>query len=131
MLIDTSVLVAVHNKEPGYEDLLLMVANAKRRWLSVPSYVEFAMVTKDADWIDGLVNLAEIKLIELSKDDAAEAVKGFLRYGKGVNPAGLNFGDCLMYGTAKATRLNLLFKGDDFSRTDLISVLVHGEEVPA
>jgi ribonuclease VapC len=72
--------------------------------------------------------LAEIEVVSLSKADAEAAVSGFLRFGKGRNAAALNFGDCLVYGTAKATGVNLLFKGNDFSKTDILSVLSHGEE---
>lgn len=50
----------------------------------------------------------------------AEAARtAFLRYGKGRHPAGLNFGDCASYALARNRSLPLLFKGDDFSRTDL------------
>ena len=129
MLIDTSVLVAIHNKENGFEELLRIITAAKRRWLSVASYLEFVMVTKNIAWIDGLIEAADLELIGVSKQDIEEAITGFFRYGKGVNPAGLNFGDCIVYGTAKATAVNLLFKGDDFSKTDIVSVVIEGEEL--
>lgn len=128
MLIDTSVLVAIHNKEDGFEELLKIVAAAKRRWLSVASYLEFVMVTKNVAWINGLIKAADLELIDVSKRDIEEAVTGFFRYSKGLNPAGLNFGDCIVYGTAKATEVNLLFKGNDFSKTDVGKVVI-GEEL--
>lgn len=128
MLIDTSVLVAIHNQEAGFEDLLRIIANAKRRWLSVASYVEFTMVTKNPQWVGGLLNVLDIELQTLSGRDAEEAIKGFFRYGKGMHPANLNFGDCLVYGTTKATGVHLLFKGNDFSQTDISSVTAVDEE---
>jgi ribonuclease VapC len=128
MLIDTSIPVAIHNKEPGYENLLKTIANAKRRWLSVSSYVEFVLVTKNASWLDTLIRLAEIEVVALSKADAEAAITGFLRFGKGRHAAALNFGDCLVYGTAKAAGVNLFFKGSDFSKTDILSVMSDGEE---
>ena len=121
MLIDTSVVVAIHNKEEGFESLLRTITGAKRRWLSVISYLEFVMVTKNLGWIDGLIKAANLELVPVSKRDIEEAVNGFFRYGKGVNPAGLNFGDCIVYGTAKAAGASVLFKGDDFSHTDIPS----------
>ena len=47
------------------------------------------------------------------------AVEAWLRYGKGRHPAGLNFGDCLAYATAKLADQPLLFVGDDFRKTDV------------
>jgi ribonuclease VapC len=128
MLVDTSVIMAIHNKEEGFESLLRAVTGAKRRWLSVISYLEFVMVTKNLGWIDGLINAAGLELVPVSKRDIDEAVNGFFRYGKGVNPAGLNFGDCIVYGTAKAAGASVLFKGDDFSQTDVLQCSLSGDE---
>ena len=47
------------------------------------------------------------------------ARQAYLDFGKGNHPAGLNFGDCFAYALSKSTGLGLLFKGDDFSRTDV------------
>jgi ribonuclease VapC len=128
MLIDTSVLVAIYNKEDGFQELLRVIAVAKRRWLSVASYLEFVMVTKNFAWLDGLVKAAEIELLDVSRPDVENAVKGFFRFGRGMHPAKLNYGDCLVYGTAKATGANLLFTGNDFSQTDVTQAPVDGEE---
>jgi ribonuclease VapC len=75
-----------------------------------------------------MIRLAEIEVVELSKADAEAAITGFLRFGKGRQAAALNFGDCLVYGTAKEAGVNLFFKGNDFSKTDILSVSSHGEE---
>ena len=129
MLIDTSVLLAIYNKEAGYEELLRFISKSERRWLSVASYVEFALVAKNSAWIDKVIQLSGIELVDLSKRAAEEAVKGFFRYGKGMkNRAQLNFGDCLVYGTAKAAGVNLLFKGQDFSHTDIPSAIIESEQ---
>jgi ribonuclease VapC len=130
MLIDTSVLVAIYNKENGFQELLRVITGAKQRWLSVASYLEFVMVTKNLAWIDGLIKAAEIELLNVSKPDVEDAVKGFFRFGKGMHPAKLNYGDCLVYGIAKALGVNLLFTGGDFSQTDVAKVLVDSEEMP-
>src|ERR1700761_3760576 len=108
MLIDTSAIVAVYRQEKGFQRFLETVAHAKRRWLSVASYLEFIMVTKDREWIDGFLRASRIELIDVSKRDIEEAVEGFFRFGKGVHPVALNFGDCVVYGTAKANSVHLL-----------------------
>lgn len=92
------------------------------------SYLEFVMVTKNVAWIDGFIKAADLELVGVSKRDIEEAVTGFFRYGKSLNPAGLNFGDCVVYGTAKAAEVNLLFKGDDFSKTDAGKAAIEGEK---
>jgi ribonuclease VapC len=53
------------------------------------------------------------------------ASEAYARYGKGRNSAGLNYGDCFSYALAKATGLPLLFKGKDFSKTDLLAALAN------
>ncbi len=60
-----------------------------------------------------------VETVPLLGDHARLAVEAFRRYGKGRHPAGLNFGDCFSYALSKATGEPLLFKGDDFARTDI------------
>jgi ribonuclease VapC len=63
-----------------------------------------------------------MQVVALDAGLAEEARGAFLRYGKGRHPAALNLGDCASYAVAKARGLPLLFKGDDFPRTDLLAV---------
>jgi uncharacterized protein with PIN domain len=67
MLVDTSVLVAIYNKEEGFESLLRTISEAKRRWLSVISYLEFVMATKNLGWIDGFIKAASLDLVPASR----------------------------------------------------------------
>jgi ribonuclease VapC len=60
-------------------------------------------------------------VIALDEAMARLAVEAFRRYGQGRHKASLNFGDCLVYATAKQLRMPLLYKGEDFGHTDLIS----------
>lgn len=69
--------------------------------------------------IHELILKANISLVEVDAEQAERAVKAFERYGKGRNPARLNFGDCFSYALAKQTGEPLLFKGNDFSETDI------------
>jgi len=66
-----------------------------------------------------LLALLGIEVVPHDASLARGAMEGFLLYGKGRHPAGLNFGDCAAYALAKAENLPLLFKGEDFSRTDV------------
>ena len=73
--------------------------------------------------LDALLERMRIDVVPVSVDAARLARLAYARFGKGVgNPAVLNFGDCLSYGVAMAEREPLLFKGDDFSRTDVATV---------
>jgi ribonuclease VapC len=60
-----------------------------------------------------------MEMVAVNTEMGRVAVKAFSQYGKGRNPAGLNFGDCLSYGAAKTLGVALLFKGQDFNRTDI------------
>ncbi len=62
---------------------------------------------------------SEVEIVAFGPEHLDLAIDAFRRYGKGRHPAGLNFGDCFSYALAKATGEPLLFKGDDFSQTDI------------
>lgn len=64
-----------------------------------------------------------IELVPISAIHADLAIEAFRRYGKGLHPAGLNFGDCFAYALAKERGEPLLFKGDDFAQTDIVSAI--------
>ena len=69
--------------------------------------------------MQALIERLELEVVPLSDDQAKLAIEAFRRFGKGRHPAGLNYGDCFSYALAKATGEPLLFKGDDFSQTDI------------
>ena len=69
--------------------------------------------------LDRFVDAAEIELTPVTAEQVARAREAWRVFGKGNHPAGLNFGDCFAYALARTTGEPLLFKGDDFSRTDL------------
>ena len=64
---------------------------------------------------------AEVDVLDAAK--AVATADAYAKWGKGAHPAGLNFGDCFAYVSAKANNLPLLFIGDDFARTDVLSAL--------
>lgn len=73
--------------------------------------------------LDELVKALKITVVQFGAAELVEARRAFDVYGKGRHPARLNFGDCIAYGTAKVRDLPLLYKGDDFARTDIASAL--------
>jgi ribonuclease VapC len=93
--------------------------------MSAVSVVEASMVMEARSGYDGLRDFdlfllkAGISVEAVDADQAKEARRAFSRFGKGRHEANLNFGDCFSYALAKIAGASLLFKGDDFSRTDI------------
>jgi len=93
--------------------------------MSSASYLEAAMLIDrrlDAahrSKLDGIIAELEIHVEPVTFEQAKTARQAFEQFGKGRHPATLNYGDCFTYALAKATREPLLFKGNDFSKTDL------------
>ncbi|MBN9220472.1 MAG: type II toxin-antitoxin system VapC family toxin [Mesorhizobium sp.] len=125
MIIDSSALVAILRAEPGHERFALAIAQARRRLIAAPTFLETTMVLAGGwqdeilDRLDDFLRTASIETIPFTADHAAVARHAFLRYGKGRHPAALNFGDCIAYATARLEAMPLLFKGDDFRLTDI------------
>lgn len=69
--------------------------------------------------MQALIERLELEVVPLSDDQAKLAIEAFRHFGKGRHPAGLNYGDCFSYALSKATGEPLLFKGGDFSQTDI------------
>jgi ribonuclease VapC len=96
--------------------------------MSAATFVEISIVAESRGGhgirhLDALVRSARIHIEVLTEEQALLARQGFADYGKGRHSAGLNFGDCFSYALAKATGEPLLFKGDDFRKTDVQSAL--------
>jgi ribonuclease VapC len=97
--------------------------------MSTVTFVEASIVIEVRRGYEGLRDLdlfiskAEIQLVPVDADQAHLARQAFRQYGKGRHVAGLNFGDCFSYALAKGLSEPLLFKGKDFSRTDVDAVL--------
>ena len=129
MVIDTSAIVAILLNEP-LADLLGPTILAAEAEMAAPSYLEAHMVLKKhfGDQTDFVLGSRcrdlGIRIVEFNAEHALPAARAFDTYGKGRHPAGLNFGDCISYGVAKASRQTLLYVGDDFSLTDIRPGLV-------
>lgn len=128
MIIDTSALVAIVVREPGYEGLVEKLTDtAATSGMGTPTLAELGLVLSARLAVDarpvvaGLIESFEIATIPFSDAHWRAAIDAFLRYGRGRHPAALNFGDCLTYATAVLANEPLLFVGADFSRTDLVA----------
>lgn len=126
MVIDSSALVAILMSEEESPDLVRAIGAAGTRLVGAPTLVEAAAVMTARKGsageiaLDALLRRLGIDVAEFTGDAARIARLGYARFGKGVGTPGvLNFGDCLAYGTAMALGEPLLFKGDDFARTDV------------
>jgi ribonuclease VapC len=131
MVIDSSALIALLLGEPETADFVAAIAAAPGRVVSAPTYLETAIVIlarsgpKAQEQLDRLLIDLEIEVVPFARDQAALAISAYQKYGKGSgHAAGLNFGDCFSYALAKLREEPLLFKGNDFSRTDLLIAVV-------
>ena len=126
MVIDTSAVLAILLDEPELTAFTVLITQENEVRLSAASYVEAAMVLEMRNRIrpkamlDDFVEKYEIRIEPVTVEQAMFAIDAFRKYGKGIHKARLNYGDCFTYALVKAMREPLLFKGNDFSQTDLV-----------
>jgi ribonuclease VapC len=125
MILDTSALVAILYREPEAAAFAQAIHAADTCRISVANWVELSMVVERQLGPDGMrqaeafFRRADIIVEPVTVEHGHLARQAFLDFGKGRHKAALNFGDCFSYALAKATGEPLLFKGEDFSRTDI------------
>ncbi len=128
MMIDASAIVAILNGEPDAAALAGAIGAASRPLSSPVALFEASVALMrenrwTADEADAVLReflrSAAIEVISINEGTARAAVKVFEKYGKGRHPARLNLGDCFAYACARASQSPLLYKGDDFARTDV------------
>jgi ribonuclease VapC len=125
VIVDSSALLSVVFGEPNFEVFAEAIDEAGACKISAATYVE-VMIVAESRGSDRAVRHAELLIRDggiaiepVTAEQAFLAMRGFSRYGKGRHTAGLNFGDCFSYALAKALDEPLLFKGEDFRKTDL------------
>jgi ribonuclease VapC len=129
MILDTSALLAILLREPEAASFAAALETAETVRLSAASYLEAAIfVDRHGDEVrrallDTFLEEFSIRLEPITVEQARIARQAFQWFGKGLHPAALNFGDCFTYALAKAMREPVLFKGQDFNRTDLVAAL--------
>jgi len=125
MILDTSVLVAIVFREPGFEALVERLATASGLAAGAPTLAETGIVLSARlrrnarGLLERLLQEFRIESVPFTEEHWRAAHDAYLRYGKGRHRARLNFGDCLTYATAKLAGEPLLFTGSDFAETDI------------
>ena len=130
MIVDTSAIVAIWRREAGSERLSEALLGAEDHLMSAATYLELCCVLDSRDeplnsrLLDRLLRLYEIKIVPFTARQAELARQAYRDFGKGGgHPARLNFGDCFSYALAADSDQPLLFVGNDFGHTDVVSAL--------
>lgn len=131
MVIDTSALLAILFAEPEAVALAQKITESDARLISAVSLLEASIVVAARKGSEGTAALDEIvtalapEIVPFDASQADVALNAWRNFGKGRHPAGLNFGDCCSYALARSTEMPLLYKGNDFGKTDVISALAN------
>jgi|CXWL01.1.fsa_nt_gi ribonuclease VapC len=126
IVVDASALLAIYLSEPEREDCIQRIRNTTVAWMSPVNLWEAlvrASVVNGASGaaeIENLVANLNIEIVPVDATIARAAADAFARFGKRA-PARLNLGDCFAYALAKSSGARLLFKGDDFTKTDILA----------
>ena len=129
MVIDTSALVALLGMEPEAARLAAAIEQDPQRLISAATLVETGLVIEarygaaGGRELDLLVAKAALVVEAVTAEQADVAREAWRRFGRGRHSAGLTFGDCFSYALARTFGEPLLFKGEDFSQTDVAVVL--------
>ena len=125
MIIDTSALIAILYREPEAPLYERAIRRAPRPRMSVANFLEATIVVERRSGrpkgleLEDLVRRERIQLVPVTLDHVRLARRAWRDFGKGNDPAALNYGDCFAYALARATGEPLLFKGNDFAQTDI------------
>ena len=131
IVLDASAIVAILTGEPEGDALTQALGRASEITTSPVAVYEATLglvrilrrSVADAETdVMEFLRLARVVVQPIRPETAHLALEAFARYGKGRgHPARLNLGDCFIYAQAKVGGASLLFKGDDFSKTDITS----------
>lgn len=124
MTLDSSAILAVLFREPGWERLLDALEAASGITCGTPTLAEASIVLGHrlgfaTGKLHRFVQEFGVQVVPFEREHWTEAVRAYEKYGKGRHAASLNYGDCLAYSVAKLSRQPLLFVGNDFSKTDI------------
>ena len=133
IVIDTSAVVAIFRQEQDAELHALCIGNDDEPLISSATLLEVSLVLRGLKlvspelserWLDEFIEVGDIRIVPVMTEHVALARLAYQQFGKGTgHSAGLNFGDCFAYALAKAMAAPLLFKGSDFSQTDIAAAL--------
>jgi len=126
VILDSSAIVAVVLREPGFESIVSKLAAADALAVGAPTLAETGIVLsarlgKDArGLLQGLLREWRAETVVFGDEHWRAAVAAYSQFGRGRHKAQLNFGDCLAYAVAKLASEPLLSTGSDFTKTDLL-----------
>ena len=126
IVLDTSALMALLLGEPEADQIAGILESEEDFKISAGTLAEALIVAAQRGMSEAMSQLLEGIAVEIDTLSAARAISvadAYSTWGKGVHPARLNFGDCFSYATAKSSGAQLLYVGDDFSQTDVLSAL--------
>jgi ribonuclease VapC len=129
MVLDTSALLALLLDEPEAEEFRTAVEDDTTRLLSAATLLETALVIEARKGepggreLDALIQKADVVVVPVDEEHVSQARRAYRRFGKGRHAAGLNFGDVFAYALARTSGEPLLFKGEDFAKTDVGRVI--------
>ena len=129
MVVDTSAIIAILFREADAKHFAAAIEADPTRFISAASVLEAAIIAESrkgpagARELDLLLLKAGIEILATNEEHLKLARHAFRTYGKGRHAAGLNFGDCFSYAASRTTGEPLLFKGDDFAKTDVTACL--------
>lgn len=125
MVIDTSAFLAILGDEPEGDAFIHAIANHPDPIMSAATLVEARIVVAARLGPEGprelnrLLEAGGVRVVAFDEAQSRSAHQAWVAFGRGNSPARLNLGDCFSYALAKETGRALLFKGEDFSKTDL------------
>lgn len=134
IVLDSSILVGIINLEQDLDRLIDLLVDEECA-IGTPTLVEtrlwcaLNLSARTSRWLEAFVDGPGVSVVPFSRDMADAATRAFMRFGRGSgHPAKLNFGDCMAYAVSAVMRAPLLFKGEDFGRTD---VMAHSASIRA
>jgi ribonuclease VapC len=129
MVLDSSAILAILLNEPDAHPIRTAFDNDDTRLLSAATLLEVALVIEarkgeaGGQALDLLINKSQIEVVPVDADQVAEARRAWRRFGRGHHAAALNYGDLFSYALSRTSGEALLFKGAEFTRTDVARVL--------
>lgn len=130
IVVDSSAVISILLEGPDFVSFVTAIAYSGRAVISTANALEVVMVAVGKTGADGrgraehFLSANPIEIVAFEPHHWSSAVDAFMRFGRGSgHPAKLNFGDCMAYALAKSLDAPLLYKGDDFAKTDIRSAL--------
>ena len=133
IVVDTSAIIAILFEEADKRTFAKCMTDAERVLVSAATLTETGIVAYSklgnfgSEKMTAIIHDLEMQLHAVDEQQSILAIDAYKRFGRGTgHPARLNFGDCFSYALAKALDLPLLFKGDDFTHSDIAPALLLG-----